>query len=82
MDTYNDGGYVWVRCIDNSSVNWNISDDESWDGVKEYDGDKEVMCPGEVTGFGKCLTTYVVGDPPEWCPYKFEHAIAAGLSVC
>lgn len=45
--------------------------DRSWDNVK---GTKTVFCLSE----DKAVSIYAV--PPSKCPYKLEHAVAAGMS--
>jgi hypothetical protein len=42
----------------------------------EWEEDKEVMCPPDVTD----EWARIEGDIPEWCAFKFEQMVAAGMS--
>ena len=61
-----------MRCIRVNSfgIPWNEEDDKAW--VKDH----EVICPPKLSP-GQCAHVIMTwSEPPEWCPYDFEHMIA------
>ena len=55
-----------------SIYSWTPRDDFHWD-------ESEVMyCPASLAFPGSDNTTPTESPPPDWCPYMFEHAVAAG----
>ena len=60
-----------------------------WDSYSNFDisfgliTDNEIMCPQKIskkTFLDKDRYAKRSDPPPEWCPHKFEHAVAAGMT--
>jgi hypothetical protein len=74
---------VCCKCVNrHSAYEWNSGEIYDGDSRFEFGSDDDqwdkgvVNCPYDL-GYGDAAQ--VKGNPPEWCPYRFEHGVARGL---
>lgn len=56
---------------------WDFRDEEQWEELHTVICDEEVFMRSEPKF--KAASTY--RPPPDWCPYRFQHAIALGREL-
>jgi len=74
-----------IKCLNKKAPIWNPTDESNWEeGFVNCRSVSVSHSPGDLGGM---VTTYgreakIKDPPPEWCPYRFRQAVAAGMKKC